>query len=39
MRDSWRLLFTRRYSPMLIITIMLNLFQQWTGINAIMCAY
>eukprot|EP00887_Chlorella_sp_A99_P004783 scaffold4.g4783.t1 len=27
MRDSWRLLFTRRYSPMLIIT---------TGINAIM---
>lgn len=33
--QSWRLMFTRRYSPQLVITVMVNMFQQWTGINAI----
>ncbi len=27
--QSWRLLFTKRYSPMLIITVLINMFQQW----------
>lgn len=36
MRESWALLFTKRYSPMLVVTILINMFQQWTGINAIM---
>jgi sugar porter (SP) family MFS transporter len=36
LRDSWRIMFTRPYSPMLIITCMIAMLQQWTGINAIM---
>ena len=34
--QSWRILGTRRYLPQLVISIMVPLFQQFTGINAIM---
>ncbi|KAL4422990.1 hypothetical protein ABPG77_005470 [Micractinium sp. CCAP 211/92] len=36
LRDSWRIMFTRPYSPMLVVTAMIAMLQQWTGINAIM---
>ncbi|KAL4451960.1 hypothetical protein ABPG75_007622 [Micractinium tetrahymenae] len=36
LRDSWRIMFTRPYSPMLFVTAMIAMLQQWTGINAIM---
>lgn len=36
LRDSWRAMFTRPYSPMLVVTCMIAMLQQWTGINAIM---
>lgn len=29
-------MFTRKYSPMLIVTVLISMFQQLTGINAIM---
>jgi len=35
-KDSWRKMFTRAYSPMLITTVLIAIFQQLTGINAIM---
>ncbi|PSC74912.1 H(+) hexose cotransporter 2 [Micractinium conductrix] len=36
LRDSWRTMFTTTYSPMLIVTCMIAMLQQLTGINAIM---
>ncbi|PRW33672.1 H(+) hexose cotransporter 2 [Chlorella sorokiniana] len=30
-RDSWRTMFTKAYSPMLIVTAMIAMLQQWTG--------
>jgi sugar porter (SP) family MFS transporter len=34
--ESWRILGTRRYLPQLVVSVMVPLFQQFTGINAIM---
>ncbi len=34
--QSWKLLFTRRYLPQLVVSILIPFFQQFTGINAIM---
>ncbi len=36
MAQSWRALFSRQYSPMLIVTSLIAMLQQLTGINAIM---
>lgn len=36
MRQSWQKMFTRRYAPMLIVTVLISMFQQLTGINSIM---
>jgi len=36
LRQSWRIMFTRSYSPMLIVTVAIACLQQFTGINAIM---
>ncbi|GAB4823413.1 hypothetical protein N2152v2_010459 [Parachlorella kessleri] len=33
---SWRKMFTRAYFPMLVCTVWIAIFQQFTGINAIM---
>ncbi|GAB4823874.1 hypothetical protein N2152v2_010920 [Parachlorella kessleri] len=35
MRQSWRSLFTRRYMPQLLTSFVIQFFQQFTGINAI----
>ncbi|KAL4857034.1 H(+)/hexose cotransporter 2 [Chlorella vulgaris] len=31
LRDSWKAMFTRPYSPMLAVTCMIAMLQQWTG--------
>jgi len=36
LRQSWSMMFTRAYAPMLIVTSLIAMFQQLTGINAIM---
>ncbi|PSC71372.1 H(+) hexose cotransporter 2 [Micractinium conductrix] len=36
MAQSWRCLFTRKFSPMVIVTAAIAMLQQLTGINAIM---
>lgn len=36
MRQSWRIMLKRRYLPQFITTLLIPLFQQLTGINAIM---
>ncbi|GAB4821174.1 hypothetical protein N2152v2_008220 [Parachlorella kessleri] len=36
LRQSWAALFSRQYSPMLIVTSLIAMLQQLTGINAIM---
>ncbi len=36
-KNEWTAIFKRRYSPQLVISILVPCFQQWTGINAIMC--
>ena len=33
--QSWRVMFTRPYSPMLVVTVLIATLQQWTGINAV----
>ncbi len=33
--QSWASLFTRRYSPQLLTSFIIQFFQQFTGINAI----
>ena len=34
-RNPWGTILRRRYRPQLIISIMIPIFQQWVGINAI----
>jgi len=35
-KNPYTAIFKRRYWPQLTITILIPIFQQWTGINAIM---
>jgi hypothetical protein len=34
-RNPWGTILRRRYRPQLVISIMIPIFQQWVGINAI----
>ncbi len=35
-KNEWTTIFKRRYTPQLVISMLIPTFQQWTGINAIM---